>query len=33
VLGANVVVLERPRLFLREDDDLPSRFGEALERG
>ena len=31
VLGADVVVLERPRLVLREDDDLASPFGESLE--
>src|SRR5205823_1977861 len=32
VLGADVVVLERPRLVLREDDDLASSFGEAFEQ-
>src|SRR5207247_9556884 len=31
VLGADVVVLERPRLVLREDDDLASPFSETLE--
>ena len=31
VLGADVVVLQRPRLFLREDDDLAGTFGEAFE--
>ena len=31
VLGADVVVLERPGLFLREDHDLPGAFGEAFE--
>ena len=31
VLGADVVVLERPRLFLREDDHLTGTFGESLE--
>ena len=33
VLGADVVVLERPRLVLREDDDLASPFSEAFEQG
>ena len=33
VLGADVVVLERPRLVLREDDDLASPFSEAFEHG
>ena len=32
VLGADVVVLERPRLVLREDDDLPGSLGESLEQ-
>ena len=32
VLGADVVVLERPRLVLSEDDDLASPFGEAFEQ-
>ncbi len=31
VLGADVVVLERPRLVLREHDDLASPFGESFE--
>jgi hypothetical protein len=31
VLRADVVVLERPRLVLGEDDDLPCSFGESLE--
>ena len=31
VLGADVVVLERPGLFLREDHDLSGAFGEAFE--
>src|SRR2546430_4481859 len=31
VLGTDVVVLERQRLFLREHDHLPGRFGEPLE--
>src|SRR5579864_3171614 len=31
VLGADVVVLERARLVLGEDDDLTSPFGEAFE--
>ena len=31
VLGADVVVLERPRLFLGEDHDLPGAFGESFE--
>ena len=31
VLGADVVVLERPRLLLREDDDLPCSLCESLE--
>src|SRR5262249_54896795 len=31
VLGADVVVLQRPRLVLREDDDLPGSFSESLE--
>ncbi len=31
VLGADVVVLERPRLLLRENDDLPGPFCESLE--
>ena len=31
VLGADVVVLQGPRLFLREDDDLTGAFGEAFE--
>ena len=31
VLRADVVVLERPRLVLRENDDLPSPFCESLE--
>src|SRR5919108_1160903 len=29
VLGADVVVLERPGFVLREDDDLPGPLGEA----
>ena len=32
VLGADVVVLERPRLVLCEDDDLASPFSEAFEQ-
>src|SRR6185503_4126921 len=32
VLGADVVVLERPGLVLREDDDLASPFSEAFEQ-
>ena len=31
VLGADVVVLERARLVLRQDDDLSGTLGEALE--
>ena len=31
VLGADVVVLQRPRLVLRENDDLASPFCESLE--
>ncbi len=31
MLGADVVVLQGPRLFLREDDDLTGAFGEAFE--
>ena len=31
VLGAYVVVLERPRLLLRENDHLPGPFCESLE--
>jgi hypothetical protein len=31
VLGADVVVLERPRLVLGEDDDLATPVGEPLE--
>src|SRR5207237_4666357 len=31
VLGADVVVLERPRFVLRQHDDLTCRLGEALE--
>jgi hypothetical protein len=31
VLRADVVVLERPRFLLRENDDLPGAFGESLE--
>jgi hypothetical protein len=31
VLGADVVVLEDARLFLRLDDDATRGFGEALE--
>src|SRR4051794_12840849 len=33
VLGPDVVVLERSRLFLREDDDLAGPFRESLEHG
>ena len=33
VLGADVVVLERPRLLLRENDHLPGPFCESLEHG
>ena len=32
VLRADVVVLQRPRLVLRENDDLPCPFGESLEQ-
>src|SRR5919108_659549 len=32
VLGADVVVLERSRLVLGKDDDLPGSFGEAFEQ-
>ena len=32
VLRADVVVLQRPRLVLREDDHLPCPFGESLEQ-
>ena len=32
VLGADVVVLERPRLVLGENDDLASPFSEAFEQ-
>jgi len=32
VLGADVVVLQGPRLVLGEDDDLAGSFGEALEQ-
>src|SRR5207253_2756959 len=31
VLGADVVVLERPRLLLRKNDHLPGPFCESLE--
>ena len=31
VLGVDVVVLERPRLVLGEDDDLATPVGEPLE--
>ena len=31
VLGADVVVVEHPRLFLREDDDAACAVGETLE--
>ena len=31
VLGADVVVLERARLFLGQDDHLAGSFGESLE--
>jgi hypothetical protein len=31
VLGAYVVVLERSRLLLRENDHLPGPFCESLE--
>jgi len=33
VLGADVVVLERARLLLREDDHLPGSFCKSLEHG
>ena len=33
VLGADVVVLERPRLLLREDDHLAGAFCESLKHG
>ena len=32
VLGSDVVVLQRPRLVLREHHDLPRPFGESLEQ-
>ena len=32
VLGTDVVVLQRPRLVLRENHDLPGSFGESLEQ-
>ena len=32
VLGPDVVVVEEPRLFLREDHDPPCPVGEALEQ-
>ena len=32
VLGPDVVVPERARLVLREDDDLPRPLGETLEQ-
>jgi hypothetical protein len=32
VLGPDVVVLERPRLVLGENDDLPGPLGESLEQ-
>jgi len=32
VLGADVVVLERPRLVLRENHNLPSPFSKAFEQ-
>jgi len=32
VLGADVVVLERPGFVLGENDDLASPFGEAFEQ-
>ena len=32
VLRADVVVLERPSLVLRENDDLPGPFGESFEQ-
>jgi hypothetical protein len=32
VLGADVVVLQRPRLILGENDNLTSSFREALEQ-
>ena len=32
VLGADVVVLQRPRLVLRENHDLPCSFSKALEQ-
>ena len=31
VLGADVVVVEHPRLFLGKDDDAPGTVGESLE--
>jgi hypothetical protein len=31
VLGAEVVVVEHPGLFLSQDDDPPRAVGEALE--
>src|SRR5215204_5049399 len=32
VLGADVVVLQRPRLILGKDDDLTSPLGESLKQ-
>ncbi len=32
VLGSDVVVLQRSRLVLRENDHLPCPFGESLEQ-
>jgi hypothetical protein len=31
VLGADVVVVEHPSLFLGEDDDSPGSVGEAFK--
>ena len=33
VLGADVVVVEQARLFLRQDDDSAGPIGEAFEQG
>jgi hypothetical protein len=31
VLGPDVVVVQLPRLFLRQDDDVPRLVGESLK--
>jgi len=33
MLRADVIMAERPRLFLRVNDDAASAFGESLEDG